>query len=290
MPAGTRRGVASPVRVGHICIKPTVLPSGDATGRERLLHRSKADTAVPRICSQGHGFHGCIHASRSAATSSKVRRYRPQAPHASRCILATVYTITSVYFGSSSISRACRFRRSQAISVDPEPPNRSKTQSPPLLLFTSARSIKLDGLHGRMEAVRRRLLLLPQRRLRLVAVPGVVLPGDVAVEDRLVLELVATEAPGEGVLGPDDLAAYLEPRRFQSVLKFPLHGRGVANIQRRAWFHRGSIIGECTAQESIKLLWVHPVALDLQLVRGVAFVIDVVRRVGEDEVRRLALP
>jgi len=44
-----------------------------------------------------------------------------------------------------------------------------------------------------VDAVRRRLFLAPQRRLGLVAVPGVLLACDVTVEHRLVLELVTTE-------------------------------------------------------------------------------------------------
>jgi site-specific recombinase XerD len=43
------------------------------------------------------------------------------------------------------LSREVRFRRSHAISVLPEPPNRSATRSPALLLFISARSISSTG-------------------------------------------------------------------------------------------------------------------------------------------------
>ena len=43
------------------------------------------------------------------------------------------------------MSRALRLRRSQPISVDPEPPNRSATTSPDLLLFSSARSTSSTG-------------------------------------------------------------------------------------------------------------------------------------------------
>ena len=54
-------------------------------------------------------------------------------------------TITSQYFGSSSTSRACRPAFSQAISVEPEPPNGSSTMSRLLLEFRIARSTSATG-------------------------------------------------------------------------------------------------------------------------------------------------
>lgn len=54
--------------------------------------------------------------------------------------------ITSTYFASSSISRACRIVFPQAISVEPEPPHKPRTKSPALPLFSSARSINATGL------------------------------------------------------------------------------------------------------------------------------------------------
>src|ERR1039458_6429977 len=84
-------------------------------------------------------------ASRSRATSSKVR------PSTSRTACFPVYCcqrriMQSTYLGSISISRALRPRRSQPISVLPDPPNKSATISPALLLLTSARSISSTGL------------------------------------------------------------------------------------------------------------------------------------------------
>ena len=73
-----------------------------------------------------------------------------------------------------------------------------------------------------MQSIRRGLFLLPQRRLRLVAVPGVGFTVQMAVEDRLVLELVAPKAPGERVLRPDDLRPHDKTGRFDSALEFPL--------------------------------------------------------------------
>lgn len=54
-------------------------------------------------------------------------------------------TITSTYFGSSSINRARRPDFSQAISVEPEPPKGSSTRSRVLLLFRTARSTSSTG-------------------------------------------------------------------------------------------------------------------------------------------------
>jgi len=53
--------------------------------------------------------------------------------------------MTSEYRLSISISRAVRPRRSHAMSVEPDPPNRSTTMSPALLLLSSARSINSTG-------------------------------------------------------------------------------------------------------------------------------------------------
>jgi hypothetical protein len=82
---------------------------------------------------------------------------------------------------------------------------------------------QLDRLHGRMLSIRRRLLLLPQRRLRPVSVPRILLSCHVAVKDRFVLELVAAKAPGERVFRPDDLAADFEPSRVDRVFECALH-------------------------------------------------------------------
>ena len=70
---------------------------------------------------------------------------------------------------------------------------------------------QLNRLRSRMNPVRRRLLLFPQRRLRLVAIPGVLLAGDVTVEQRLVPEFVAAEAPRKRILCPDDLTPDRKP-------------------------------------------------------------------------------
>jgi hypothetical protein len=55
-------------------------------------------------------------------------------------------TMQSAYFGSISINLAWRPRRSQPISVEPEPPKRSATTSPVSLLLRRARSISSTGL------------------------------------------------------------------------------------------------------------------------------------------------
>src|ERR1019366_1728867 len=88
-----------------------------------------------------------IHAAsfwRSAAISSNVL------PSSSSLAFWPVYSwyrrqITSAYLASNSISRLARPSRSHAISVEPDPPNRSTTRSPALLLFRRARSISSTG-------------------------------------------------------------------------------------------------------------------------------------------------
>jgi hypothetical protein len=54
-------------------------------------------------------------------------------------------TVTSQYRGSSSTSRACRPAFAQAIKVEPEPANGSRTMSRDLLEFLTARSTSATG-------------------------------------------------------------------------------------------------------------------------------------------------
>jgi phosphoketolase len=66
--------------------------------------------------------------------------------------------------------------------------------------------------------------------LRFVAVPGILLAVDVTVVDRFMLELVAAEAPGERIFGPDNLAADGKTGCLQRILKLTLRGGGMTNI------------------------------------------------------------
>src|SRR5215468_10071500 len=104
-----------------------------------------------------------------------------------------------------------------------------------------------------MQPVRRGLVLLPQRGLRFVSIPDVLLSGDMAIEQRLVLKLVSAEAPRERVLSPDDLASDLESSGFQRVLKFALPGRAVAHVHRGAGLRDGSAGAKCRLQELSEL-------------------------------------
>src|SRR5258707_12015060 len=88
------------------------------------------------------------------------------------------------------------------------------------------------------------LLLFPQGRLRFIAIPRILLTGDVAIEDGLMLEFVSSKPPGEGVLRPDDLAPYAESGPFEFILKFPLPGTWVADIDRTTWLNHSTIAGE----------------------------------------------
>ena len=58
--------------------------------------------------------------------------------------------------------------------------------------------------------------------MRFVPVPRILFARHMRVEQRLVLKFVAAEAPGEGVLGPDDLAAHFEAGGLERVLELPL--------------------------------------------------------------------
>src|SRR5258708_5163760 len=159
--------------------------------------------------------------------------------------------------------------------------------SPALLLFSSARSINSTGFIVGCSRLAG-LVLRPQSRLRFVAVPDILFTGDVAIEHRFVLKLVATEPPGERVLGPDDLAANCESGLLDGVLKLTLPRRRVADVQRSARFDYSAIGSEGVGEEFFELLLIHPVALNLQSVLGVALVRDVIGRIGEDQIRGVA--
>src|SRR5947209_6823817 len=122
-----------------------------------------------------------------------------------------------------------------------------------------------------MNPVRCWFLLLPQRRLGLVTVPGVLVTGNVTVEDGLVLKLITAETPGEGVFGPDDLASDGEARRFHCILKLALARRAMANVDGGARFHDAAMGPERVREKSEELLGAHIVAGDLQMLSGIAF-------------------
>src|SRR5260370_13328234 len=186
------------------------------------------------------------------------------------------------------MSRAERLRRSHPISVEPDPPNKSTTMSPALVLFSSARSINSTGFHRRVQPVGRGLVLRPQSRLRFVAVPDILFTGDVAIEHRFVLKLVATKTPRERILCPDDLAANSKPSLLNRILKLTLPRRRVADVQRSAGFDYSAIGSEGVGEEFFDILLFHPVALNLQSVLGVALVRDVIGRIGEDQISAVA--
>src|SRR5580704_4393477 len=135
-----------------------------------------------------------------------------------------------------------------------------------------------------MKPVRRRFILFPESRLGFIAIPGILLAADMAIKNRFVLELVAAESPGKGVFGPDNLTADGETSRLQPILKFPLPGRRVTNVQRCAGLDDAAIGSEHSIQELLELLRAHTVALDLQTVLRMSFVVDVVGRIGENQV------
>src|SRR5436190_24366680 len=105
-----------------------------------------------------------------------------------------------------------------------------------------------------MVAIGCRLARFPQCGLRLIPIPAVLLAGQVAVENGLVLVFVAAEAPSKMALGPNDLAADRETSLLQRTLKVPLPTGSMTNIQRRAWLQNRAIAVECSCQELPELL------------------------------------
>src|ERR1035438_7250335 len=129
-----------------------------------------------------------------------------------------------------------------------------------------------------------RLVLLPQCRLRFVAVPRVLLTCHMAVENRLVLELVAPKSPSECLFRPYNLTPHGETGRLQSILEVPLPARSVAHVEGGTRFYDSPIGGKSGRQKLSKFIWCHPVALHLQPLFRVTLVVDVIGRVGEYQI------
>src|ERR1039458_3513278 len=112
------------------------------TKRERSRHQPVSRPIVRGL--PARGAPGEIPPSIPAATSLNARPDSPwrATPPVNACQRRT---ITSQYFGSSSITRACRPVFSQAITVVPLPANGSRIVSRDLLLFRSARATNSTG-------------------------------------------------------------------------------------------------------------------------------------------------
>ena len=128
-----------------------------------------------------------------------------------------------------------------------------------------------------MQPIGCRLALPPKRTLRFITVPGILLAGDMAVEDWFVLEFIAAEAPGKRVFRPDNLAGVL-------MLSLPLVT--VADIKRSPEFDDATVGSERIREELPELLRAHVVALDLQLFLRVALIVAV-GQISEDKVSRI---
>jgi len=160
---------------------------------------------------------------RCRAISSNVRPSPSRVAHFPEYCCHRVI-MTCAYRGSISISRALRLRRSQAIKVEPAPAQKSPQISPALLLFTRARSTSSTGFIVGCRRFAAGLFFLPQRGLRFVTVTRRRFARDVAIEDRLMLELIAAKAQAKVILAQINLAADLEAGGLQRVLKLALPG------------------------------------------------------------------
>ena len=127
-------------------------------------------------------------------------------------------TITSTYLGSSSVSRACRPVFSQAMSVLPEPPNRSRTISWVWKSYESlappAQQVSLSGEDHSWGFVEE-----PDIALVTGSTPEMVGAFLPAVENRFVLALVIRSPKGEGILGPDQESGPLPPASRKALCR-----------------------------------------------------------------------
>jgi hypothetical protein len=103
--------------------------------------------------------------------------------------------------------RPCVFAVRKPINVDPDPPRRSKTMSPDLLLFWSARSTSSAGF------------IVGRRRLSASA------------------KTCSGRSPCENILRPRDLIPDLKPGGFERLLELALPRGTVANVERGAGLH-----------------------------------------------------
>src|SRR5580698_6693426 len=113
-----------------------------------------------------------------------------------------------------------------------------------------------------MQPIGRRLLLFPQRRLRFVTIPGILLPRHMAVENRFMLKFVSAKSPRERILAPDDLTTDGEADRLQGVLKFALPRRGMTDVEGGARLDCATQGLKAFLEETLKLFGTHPVVLN----------------------------
>ena len=196
-----RRLASRPARRLHGAVHPGALAPGPGAARPRARGQHRE---VPR----GRHAAGLIGLAtlrrRGLAPGGDLFEARPSPSSIRRSPLHSCQrrTITSQYFGSSSTSRAWRPVFSQAIRVEPEPPNGSSTMSRLLLEFRIARSTSATGFMVGCRSFLRRLVDEPDVALVPGAAPVVIVPCRPAVEDRLILALVVGAAEGEGVSSP----------------------------------------------------------------------------------------
>jgi hypothetical protein len=156
---------------------------------------------------------------------------------------------------------------------------------------TSAGQSRLRDLRGRVQIVLLRLLDCPHIALVAVAAPMARRALGPSVQDRLVLALVVGTAQREGILRPDD-----EGRPFatggaeRGLQHIEFAGRHRHVDATAAMCHRGRQRRQQEVVEAIAQVVVQDRAiLAAHLVLGAVGVVHVVRRVGENHVRCVAL-
>ena len=131
-----------------------------------------------------------------------------------------------------------------------------------------------------MVAVLLGFIKLPDGRFLASAVPlvfAVFLPSE---QNGFVLPLVRRTAENEGLLFPDTAAGEIESRIGKGTAEVESFGISVENIDGRIVSHYRRHIGEGIKKEPVELIVRHIVVLNLS---GGTLIVDIVRRVGDDE-------
>jgi hypothetical protein len=193
-------------------------------------------------------------------------------------------TETSTYLGSSSINLVRRECFSQAIIVEPEPPNRSRTISPVWLLFVIGYSIRATGF-----IVGRSSLLIGRSKFHTVVwvLSVYQLCAAVGFQPYRTGSLPVVILPPEDhrLFDPHAALRQFEPGVYECFAQIDALGIGVEHINRGTVVPNGKHICVSIQEEAVKRITSHRVVLNGQCFFGLADLTDIVGRGANGQVR-----